>query len=101
MRSRWAPFVTLFKLQHATYTWVSNKDVSVNRLSYSYSQETRKRRENNAVTNFSGFPCPTGFFPMLRTVHTRKACCFLEKNLGQVMNGLYLHMQPVVTDPTA
>lgn len=67
----WAPFVARLRLRHAACTLVSNKDVSVKGLYASNSQETRKRRKNNAVTNCSGFPCRTGFFSMLRIVHTR------------------------------
>lgn len=79
MRSRWAPLVAWLRHQHAAYTSVINKDMSVNRLSNSNSQETRKGRENNAVTNCSGFPCRTGFFPMLHSVYTRITCCSLRK----------------------
>lgn len=79
MGSMWAPFVAWLRLQHASYTSVSNKDMSVNPTLQFQFQETRNGRKNNAVTNFSGFPCQTGFFPMPHTVHTRTTRCFLRK----------------------
>lgn len=81
MRSMWASFAAWLRLQHAADPPVSNKDVSVNPPSSSNSQETRKGRKNHAVTNCSGSPCWTGFFPMPRTVHTRITCCSLKPGI--------------------
>lgn len=70
--------------------------------SHNQSQVLRNQRGKVAVTNCSGFPRQTGFFPMPNSIHTQNIL-FHKKTLPSVYylrdSSLCLQMHPAVTDP--